>query len=64
MYYVLINTITGNYFKREIANNEEGKCIDVDNIQAATKFDDYSIAISKCRFIGGMKYKYEVVEVR
>ena len=63
MYYVLLNKQTGNYFKREIANNEDGKCIDVDTIVEATKFDNYQTALSKSRFIGGLKYDYKVVEI-
>lgn len=62
MFYVLVNKQTGNYFMKEICNNEEGRCIDTDSISKAKKFDDYKIAIIKSQFIGGMKYSYEVVE--
>ena len=63
MLYVLVNKQTGNYFKREIPNDSEGRCIDVTNIEEATTFDDYTKAACKCGFIGGTKYDYKVQEL-
>ena len=63
MYYVLLNKKTGNYFKREIVNNLDGRCVDVDTIAEAKTFDNYQAALSKSRFIGGTKYEYTVVEI-
>lgn len=63
MFYVLVNKQTGNYFMKEICNNEEGRCIDTDSISKAKKYDKYKTALMKSQFIGGMKYSYEVVEV-
>ena len=60
MIYVLVNKQTGNYYMRDINGNEEGRCIDTDNISKAKKFDNYKIAVIKSRFIGGTKYDYIV----
>ena len=64
MLYVLVNKQTGNYYVRDISNNEEGRCIDTDRIDKAKKFDNYKVALIKSKFIGGTKYDYEVVEVQ
>ena len=61
--FILVNEKTGNYFKREIANNEEGRCIDVCTIEEATKFESELSALSKARFIGGIKYSYRVLKI-
>lgn len=61
--FILVNTKTGNYFKREIVNNEEGRCVDVDTITEAKKFDTEFTALTKAQFIGGQKYNYKVVEI-
>ena len=53
MIYVLVNKQTGNYYMRDINGNEEGRCIDTDNISKAKKFDNYKIAVIKSQFIGG-----------
>lgn len=63
MLYVLLNEQTGNYFKKEINNNLEGRCVDVSTIEEAKVFDNYQAALRKSQFIGGMKYSYKVVEI-
>ena len=63
MLYVLLNEQTGNYFKKEISNNLEGRCVDVSTIEEAKVFDNYQSALRKSQFIGGMKYSYKVVEI-
>lgn len=63
MLYVLLNEQTGNYFKKEISNNLEGRCVDVSTIEEARVFDSYQAALRKSQFIGGMKYSYKVVEI-
>ena len=61
--FILVNTKTGNYFGREIADNEEGRCVDVDTIAKAKKFNTEFEATRKAQFIGGIKYSYKVVEI-
>lgn len=57
--YILVNTRSGNYFKREQMN---GVCVDVTVKEEARQFDDYKSAVSKAMFLSE-KDIYKVIEL-
>ena len=59
MMYILVNTRTGNYFKREMLN---GVCVDVTVKDEARQFNNYYTAESKARFLSE-KDIYEVITI-